>query len=146
MDEFSTSAAEGIFASYPEWRAHAREETHDGETYLVVEVPTPSSANVEHGLRIETYNSEFTVSFDFYHSHFDTWNVREVGSEHEAALPFVQAIISENVGVASWWRDTEWRGSTQFDRGERPQFQYAKDYNRLRLRSWRGSLNVDCDA
>ncbi|HZL95572.1 MAG TPA: hypothetical protein VFB99_18085 [Vicinamibacterales bacterium] len=146
MDAFSKSAAEQIFESYPEWKAYAREETYDGATYLVVDVPPPASANAEHGLRIDTHNDEITVSFDFYHSHFDTWNVREVGSEHEAALPFVQAILSEKVGVASWWRGTEWRGSTHFSRGERPHFEFAKDYNRLRVRSWQGNLNEDRDA
>ncbi len=102
MNNFSTSAAAEIFASYPEWRTYAREETHEGTTYLVVEVPAPSVANVEHGLRIDTYNDEITVCFDFLHYHFYTWNVPEPGFESEAALPFVQGILSESVGVASW--------------------------------------------
>jgi len=146
MNEFSRSVAKEIFESFPDWKAYAREETHDGSTYLVVDVPAPPSAKVEHGLRIDTYDDEVSVSFDFYHSHFDSWQVQEPSSEDEAALPFVQAILAERVGVASWWHGKDWRGSIQFNRGEQLKSDLVNDYDHLRVRSWQGRLNEDRDA
>ena len=111
----------------------------------MIEPPTPTSANVEHGLRIDTYNDEITVSFDAYHSHFDTWDA-EPGYEHVAALPFVRALLTEQIGIASWWHEDQWKGSSQLQRGERPAEEFVDGYNRIRVRSWQGALNEDRDA
>jgi hypothetical protein len=147
MNQFSAEVAEEIFASYPEWKPFARvEESSDGTMYLYVEVPSPALAQVEHGLTINTDNEEVTVSFDFYHSHFDSWKVREPDFEHQAALLFVQAVLSEEVAVASWWQGQEWRGSCQVFAGESPTPGVTQDFNRIRVRSWRGKRNEDRDA
>jgi len=147
MNQFSAAIADEIFASYPEWRSRAREETaQDGSTYLYVEVPAPAAANTTHGLEINTDNEEVTVSFDFYHSHFDCWKVRDHGFEHQAALPFVQAVLSERVAVASWWLDERWCGSCQLTADEEPDLTDVRDFNRIRVRSWQGSRNEDRDA
>jgi hypothetical protein len=147
MNEFSTTIAEEIFASYPEWRTRAREEdAQDGSTYLYIEVPTPAAANTTHGLEINTDNEEVTVTFDFYHSHFERWKVQESGFEHEASPPFVQALLSESVAVASWWQGEQWRGSCQLAVGEEPELTVAEEFNRIRVRSWQGNRNDDRDA
>ena len=147
MPTFATLAAEEIFATFPEWRLHSRDEqAEDGSKYVFVDVPAPAEANTSHGLTINTVNEEITVSFDFYHSHFDRWNVREAGYEYEAALPFVQSLLEEVVAVASWWNEDKWAGSCQVLAGEAPLMPVVKDYSHVRVRSWHGTLNADSDA
>lgn len=148
MDEFSAATAEEIFAAFPEWRTLARTERgEDGASFLVVEVRPPAEANVEHGLTIDTSNGEVTVGFDCYHSHFDQW----VGDgEHfgaQAALQFVKQILAERVSVVSWWLNEAWRGSAQMESGSSPEVpSWATDFNRVRVRSWRGTFNADTGA
>lgn len=150
MNTHSTTAAEALFEAFPEWRQFARTETsEDGGSYLVVEVPAPPEAKVEHGLVIDTSNEEVTVGFDCYHTHFDDW----VGDgEHfgtHAALQFISQVVSERVAVVSWWFNDVWRGSAQLDGDAKPDVPdwVRKDaINRIRVRSWRGSLNADIDA
>lgn len=148
MDAFSLAAANEIFDAFPEWRAFAREEhADDGSSFLVVQVTPPASANVEHGLVIDTSNDEFTVGFDCYHCHFDEW----VGDGDQfgtrAALEFVEQIINERVAVVSWWQDAEWRGSSQLVAGASPeQPSWQTTFNRVRIRSWRGTFNADIGA
>jgi hypothetical protein len=139
-----------LFAAFPGWRRFARTETaEDGGAYTVIEVPAPVAAKVEHGLFIDTSNQEVTVGFDFYHSHFDDWvgDVDCVGTQ--AALEFIKQVISERVAVVSWWNDDTWCGSVQIEAGttpEVPSWAAPGSYNRIRIRSWKGSYNVDRDA
>lgn len=146
----TSNAAEVLFREFPEWRAFAREETaDDGAPFLVVEVPAPSAANVEYGLVIDTSNNEVTVGFDGYHSHFDDC---VGGGEHfgmDAAVEFIKQIVSERVSVLSWWAGDAWRGSAQLKAGAAPAippWTTASDIDRVRVRSWNGSLNYDGSA
>lgn len=148
MDPFSLAAADEIFAAFPEWRALAREEqADDGTCFLVIEVKAPLEANVEHGLIVDTQNREVTVGFDCYHSHFDQW----VGDgDHfgtQAALEFIKQVLNERVAVVSWWQDEKWCGSSQVEAGTSPQPPWWQTrFNRIRIRSWKGTLNADISA
>lgn len=148
MDRFSQTTAEEIFASFPEWRALAREEqADDGSAFLVIEVAPPREANVEHGLIVDTANQEVTVGFDCYHSHYDQWvgDGEHVGTE--AALEFVKRIINERVAVVSWWQNELWRGSAQLEAGASPELpSWQTSFNRIRIRSWKGALNADVNT
>jgi hypothetical protein len=144
MDRFSEQAAEEFLAVFPEWRQFARtEQRGDGDSYFVLEVDPPAQAAVDHGLLVHTDNEEVTVGFDFYHSHFDS----AIGDgEHfgtAAAVEFVRQIIMERVAVASWWLDDAWKGSSQIEAGAQPTDSFAKEYNRIRVRSWKGTFNAD---
>jgi hypothetical protein len=109
----------------------------------VLLIDPPAEAAVDRGLLIHTDKGEVTVGFDFYHSHFDS----AVGDgEHfgtGAAIAFVRQIVSEQIAVVSWWRDDEWRGSSQVEAGAQPAALLVKEYNRVRVRSWKGSFNAD---
>ncbi len=148
MDPFSLTTADEIFAAFPEWQAFAREEpADDGSFFLLIQITPPSESNVEHGLFIDTQNQEVTVGFDYYHSHFDQW----IGDgDHfgiEAALEFVRQILNEEVAIVSWWEDETWRGSAQLEAGASPpQPSWQTSFNRIRIRSWKGTLNVDFSA
>ncbi len=146
----SPSAAEELFTAFPQWRSLARhEKAEDGSSYLVVEVQAPPEANVKHGLYIDTSNDEVTVGFDCYHSHFDDWTGDGEHFGTRAALEYIKQILSEKVGVISWWLNDEWRGSAQVEAGapsEKPKWATEGTFNRIRVRSWKGSLNADISA
>ena len=112
----------------------------------MVEVTSPVTADVKHGLVVDTSNEEITVGFDCYHSHFDEWVGDGESFGTLAALEFIKQVVSERVAVVSWWRDDEWCGSAQLEAGASPavpSWASSNSFNRIRIRSWKGSLNAD---
>jgi hypothetical protein len=104
---------------------------------------------VEHGLVIDTSNEEVTVGFDSYHSHFDDWGGDGDKFGTQAAIEFIKQIVSERTAVVSWWQGEEWRGSAQLESGAKlaePSWAAQGQYDRVRIRSWLGTLNADTDA
>jgi hypothetical protein len=147
MTPFSTRIREEILAAYPDWLAFAAWDTYKGsEPYLVVTVPPPQEAKTDHPLRISTWDDEVTVDFDYYHTHFDRWNPEEGDNQNTSALAYVNALLGEAVAVASWWQDGHCKVCAQVEpeASIKPPFDVA--YSRVRIRSWRGSLNKDYDA
>lgn len=142
------TSAEALFEAFPEWRAFARREVGErGSEYIVVKVEPPPEADVECGLRIDTANDEITVEFDFYHQHFDDWAGESSPFGTESALEFVRQILEQRVAIVSWWRDDECVASSTTNVGVPPeQPTWLGAYDRLRVRSWRGTFNVDSDA
>ena len=145
-----TKAPQELLHEFPHWAEFSRLETaDDGAGFVVIQVPAPLEANVEHGLIIDTSNNEVTVGFDCYHSHFDDFvgNGEHFGTK--AALEFIKQIISERVAIVSWWSGDTWRGSSQLEAGATPiipSWTTASDIDRVRVRSWNGALNYDGDA
>lgn len=139
-----------VLDAFPEWRSLVRKErTDDGSSVEVLEVQAPAGANVTHGLVIDTSNDEITVGFDVYHSHFDEWVGDGTHFGTMAALEFVRQIVSERVAVMSWWNGEQWCGSTQVEAGqalELPSWAGAPTIDRIRVRSWRGTLNADVEV
>jgi hypothetical protein len=150
MHSVTPAPEETLFAAFPEWRSLARSErADDGSTYVVIEVRAPPGANVEYGLIIDTSNQEVTVSFDFHHEHFDEWVGDGDRFGTEAAVELIRRIVSERIAVVSWWHGDSWAGSSQIEAGanpEMPSWAAPEAYNRVRIRSWNGSFNVDRDA
>jgi hypothetical protein len=147
LDAFSLKAKRELLAAFPEWSALVREERGtDGNSYLVIQVAPPQEADVEHGLHIHTDNSEVTVAFDCYHSHFDSCTGDGDHFCTLAAISFVQQLLSERIAVVSWWLNETWRGSAQIQAGTEPEASFVSDFNRVRIRSWRGTFNADRTA
>ena len=143
MDAFSERTAPRILAQFPDWRAHCREEEHNGACYFVVELPSPSESDLAHPLRIDTNNEEITVSLDYYHSHFDDFGA---GEARDDALCFIRDVLEEGVAVVSWWSAQEWCGSTVLRPGETPApGKHMASCKRVRIRSWQGTLDRDID-
>ena len=144
MTPFSTKIASEILSDFPKWKDFAKEEPDKGgSTFFLIEVPAPLGSNADHDLIIETENDEVTVSFDYYHSHFDSWHVEVEGREDLAARTFVDGLFEESIFVASWWEGKAWQGSCQTHQGEMPTFGIPRDFDRIRIRSWHGNLNED---
>ncbi len=140
MDEFSAAIAEELFADFPEWRIFAQElKADDGSQYLVVEVPSPKEADTPNGILITTNDTEITVSFDGYHSHFRHWRTTEPADYYRAAYVFVRSILNESVAIASCWNGERCLGASQVINGEL--FHMHFNFSRIRVRSWRGRHN-----
>ena len=148
MTDFSTRASEQLFARFPQWRQYAKSEAEaDGRPFIRVEVPAPAGANARSGLVVSTANDEVTVEFDYYHSHFDDMVGDGTNVGTEAALDLVAKLLAEKVAAVSWWNGEDWRGSTLIEAGEKPEpHDFTRPFNRVRVRSWKGTLNADVDA
>ena len=147
MDTFALIPNEQLFAAFPEWRALARRErAEDGSSYIFIHVLPPPAAKVHDGLLIHASDDEIAVSFDFYHAHF--YALTDDGEHFGtlAAIEFIKQILSERVAVVSWWLDDAWRGSAQLQAATSPEPPWwldAGSFNRIRVRSWRGSFNAN---
>ncbi len=147
----SQALAEQFFTEFPDWRALARrEKSSDGTEFLVIKVEPPPEAMVEHGLVIDTSNEEITIGFDAHHAHFNG-GVGDVGQfGTEAAIEFINQILSEQTAVVSWWLGDECCGSTTLEAGSQLTVPSGgvmeRQYDRVRVRSWLGTLNADNDA
>jgi hypothetical protein len=64
-------------------------------------------------------------------------------------MEFIKQIVSERVAVMSWWNGEQWCGSTQLEAGQKPELPSwagAPAIDRVRVRSWNGTLNADVDV
>lgn len=145
MDDFSSRIAPQILTAFPQWRTLAKEgRADDGSSYFVLRVDPPPESKAQHPLHIDTSNGEVTVGFDSYHSHYDQWTSDDGKTfGYDAAFDFVKKLLSEEVGVVSWWKDDTWLGSAQFKAGETPSPVFARAYTRACMRSWRGTYSRD---
>jgi hypothetical protein len=118
-----------------------------GSEYVLVEVTPPPAANVDEGLWIDTGNDEITVGFDGYHEHFDEWAGESSPFGTQSALEFVQQIVEERVAFLSLWHDDRRVGDEVMNAGEPVEPPTSTDTDdRIRVRSWRGTFNLDRDA
>lgn len=144
LDDYSSSVARELFADFPEWQQYAREEnTEDGVGYLVIEVPAPTASQASEGISVMTYNTEVTVSFDYYHSHFETWRSTTPDDEFWSALPFVKSLLNDAIAVASWWDGDQLLGACQAIDGQLPDKWLPKEFTLIRVRSWNGTHSED---
>ena len=136
-----------MLAAFPEWARYAAEETWKGsEPYLVVTVPAPGGASTTLPLRITTWDEEVTVYFDYYHTFFERWNPNPGDSKDQSALIYVREFLAEKIAVVSWWQDSHWKVSSQFEPGTPLSPPIKVAYTRVRIRSWKGTHNAESDA
>jgi hypothetical protein len=140
LDSFSARFGQELFGLYPQWREFARAEPVEGSVKccLIVEVPPPSGADIQHPLWISTERDEVTVGLDHYHMHFD-WPAREQVWSVDPML-FIAALLAEEVVVVSHWHGEQWTGSNS---GEWQQQVDVSPGVRARVRSWNGRRNRD---
>jgi hypothetical protein len=140
LEPFSKRYAQAIFAVYPEWKLFATEELRGEEDVLRIEVPSPLGQQ-NCTLTLGTWNGEITVYFNEFHSHFSSFSE---GDEWDQALPFINALLDEQIAIASYWRDGKHLGSSCFkiDTPD-PGASSFRRANQVRVRSWRGTYNKD---
>jgi hypothetical protein len=165
LDAFSRSFCELLFAQYPQWRSLTTNRRECGEhDYAMTFVPPPAEADLSDELWISTENSEVTVGIDYFHQHFNPWNIGSPPGgtaewdERVAALHFIHAIIGEELALVSLMMDDRCLGAWPEIRTAAialtpetlspensvwmplPEDRPAKT---LRIRSWNGTLNRD---
>ena len=144
LDDYSSSVASELFADFPEWQEFAREENYEnGAGYLVIEVPAPIVSQASEGISIMTYNTEVTVSFDYYHSHFETWRSTQPDNDFWSAFPFIRDLINDSIAVASWWNGDQLLGACEARNGQLPDKWRPQEYTLIRVRSWNGTHSED---
>jgi hypothetical protein len=141
LNDFAKVFAAALFSQYPEWRNHA-EINGSSRDCLVVTVPAPAAAHIDSPLRIYT-DDEVTIEFDGFHMHFDWPPVSPRANWSFDALSVVDAILSEIVGVVSWWEGVRQSVSATFRPGEPDGLRAPPGTTRVRKRSWQGTLNAD---
>lgn len=144
MSPFSIRIRNEVLASFPEWESYALEESwKNSAPYFVVTVPVNGETTETLPLRISTWDEEITVDFDYYHTHFERWNPEPGDSRHQSALLYVRELLAEHIAAASWWQGDQFRIASQWEPGTplEPKFKVA--YTRVRVRSWRGTLDSD---
>jgi hypothetical protein len=140
---------EPLLAAFPQWRDLVAHDRSAHGAYLVLRVEAPAAAETEHGLLIHTDNDEITISFDYYHAHFDSWNEFNGTQATDSALEFVRCLVGEEVAVLSWWWNDQWQGSAHVEvPGDvaPPSWANAGSWNRVRVRSWNGTHNRESAA
>jgi hypothetical protein len=146
MDSFTETVSAELFSRFPEWSQWSRlEKDEAGRTYLRVDVPALPEAEAISGLIVSTAEDEVTVQFDYYHAHYAfLFPPSESDEAEDAALSLIGQLLSEEVAVVSWWQGDQWRGSSLATAGEAPDnTEFVGSFNRVRMRSWRGTLNAD---
>ena len=135
LNEFSRGFADRLFAAHPEWRKHVEVST-DAEV-LAIEVPSPN-ALARTGLCIDTDADEVTVGFDQFHSHFYMRSDDEI---YDAALTFIESILSEQTVVLVYHQGDDWAKSMCVGKCE-PWPRPAPGQTRV-VRSWKGTLDSE---
>jgi hypothetical protein len=145
LDNFSRDVAKLLFRHFPQWQGLAKiEPAEDGSAYLRLEVEAPPESAADHGLCVTTSDGQMTVEFDYYHGYFGG-QINDGGAEY--AVGFVLDLLSEKIPVISWWHKCElvaW--STIKDGKPLLSDDLVEPYDRIRIRSWNGTLNADRDA
>jgi hypothetical protein len=135
LNEFSQGFADRLFAAHPEWRKYV-DESADAEV-LAIEVPSPNGCS-ESGLRLYTDDDEVTVGFDRFHSHFFGREDEEI---YDAALAFIDGILSEAVVVLVYHEGERWAKSMCVDVND-PWPLPEPGQTRV-VRSWKGTLDAE---
>jgi hypothetical protein len=156
LDEMSQSFAKRLFELHPDLQPYARAQDggHDSRLkWLKVEVPSPAGSSLRGPLYVDT-DDEITIALDYWHSHFD-WPSNHPDRLKDDALQVIEALLVERVAVVSHWAGDEWAGSALAEVGpdlesevKRPGWPgasktVARQITRVRVRSWRGTLDRD---
>jgi hypothetical protein len=141
LNDFSQVFADSLFARHPEWRAHAG-TYGEADDCLVLKVPAPERSQAEGPLLIHA-DAEVTVGFDFHHCHFNWPPDFGETDRNINALSFIDALLTEEIGVVTWWRQETMSLSTTFTADESDRLEPPPGATRVRRRSWNGTLNAD---
>ncbi|MBD1865635.1 MULTISPECIES: hypothetical protein [Trichocoleus] len=151
LNDYSQRFANVLFQAFPQWEPFSTvevENEQETEGYLQVKVPAPISGLlpselIEHDddfLCIDT-DGEVTVSYDYYHCHFDRYSdIPEEQGFHEA-IEFILALVKEEICIVVGMNRGQWCGSTSFKAGEEPNLSSVKAYPTVYIRSWQGTYN-----
>ncbi|MGO4387733.1 hypothetical protein AB4Y85_09370 [Microvirga sp. 2YAF29] len=133
-----------IEAQFPQWLAHVR-AFHDkdaNQDFLELTIPDASGVGNEHPLEISTWGQEITVSFGDFHIHFP-WSEEYIeAAESNRVVNYLQAILDENIIIASVWAEGRMKLSSTILSNELTKFtDVPPGDHELRIASWRGTYD-----
>lgn len=111
---------------------------------FAISVPPPLGSDLARPLHIAEVGDEVTISLDFSHIHMG-WPIvagAEIGYLWSDPLTMVEAILDERVVSTSGWIDDRLRVGSLHE-ADRPLNFYVPNLQRIRVRSWNGSLDRD---
>jgi hypothetical protein len=131
-------------AHFPQWLEHVRilRDEDVGQDFLGLTIPDPSEITHEYPLEISTWGEEITIFFGDFHTHF-SWPEGFDGSDrHSQIVDFLQALLNEDIIIASVWKDDRMKLSSTAHPGDLTRFADvpAGDHE-LRIASWRGTYD-----
>ncbi|QEY12197.1 hypothetical protein [Cellvibrio sp. KY-YJ-3] len=143
LTEFSNEVKTQFFESFPALVKLEHKIVENEECAFCIEIKAPSP-KAEHPLCIDTSGEEVTVSFDAYHAHFNEFFGE---SEYGTAFEFITQIIGGEFAVVSYWRESQWCGSSLLRKENFPinneNYPYA---NKIQIRSWAGNLDSEIEC
>ncbi len=157
LDGYSRFSVPLILARFPDWEPLARVMPRPDGAGGTVEfaVPCPSAA-VESGLRISTADEELSVGFHTHHTHFAEHDHRASAEKIQAGLDHAADILSERLGVVSWYCGDALAGSRMValphaaplpglldDVRATALAGIVEECDRVTLRSWSGRFDRD---
>ena len=128
MNEFSENFLKLLESKWPDWKGKAKPV---GE-YFEFEIPSGGDHGVK--LTIDTDEDEVTIGFGNYHCHWDGLGFETLEDEWKDAIQFIDGIVSNNIKVVSWFKESRWCGSSWVYSGET----YEPDcaFDKIVYQSW----------
>lgn len=142
MNSFQSETLEKIRRRFPEWKAISKPAAHQiGEEIFVFEIQSPLQAGGNSILKVFVDTKGITVSFDAFHSHFNSWMDSKA---LKSAQLFIEGLLDETIAIVSWWDDDRLDGASSFFPKKRlPQAGTRSRFNRQVIRSWKGTYNSE---
>ncbi|MDQ2732509.1 MAG: hypothetical protein M3Y56_12685 [Armatimonadota bacterium] len=150
LDDYAQRFANELFEAIPEWWQYVLDEfpeifTKPVKGCLIVKVPAPvqvSSPLFGDWLLIDTCDGEVTVTFDYYHTHFDCFSDVPEELGFREAIEFIQSFVKEEFCVVVTMDGDKWLGSTTVKPDEEPDLSWLKfPCERVYIRSWKGTYD-----
>ena len=140
----NTDVLRFLEANFPQWLLYVRtlEDKDDDQDFLELTIPDPPGVSHEHPLQISTWGEEVTVSFGEYHTHFPWPQGYDGSSSPDQVLNFVQALLHEDIVIASVWTEGRCKMSSPIRSNDLERYHpIAGGDHELRFRSWRGTYD-----
>lgn len=128
MNEFSRNFLKLVESKWPEWKGIA----NSVGDYFEFEVSSIGDPEIK--LTIDTDEDEVTIGFGNYHCHWDGLDFDSLEAEWKDAIEFIDGIVSNNIQIVSWFKESKWRGSSWVHTGE--SYEPGCSFDNLVYQSW----------
>ncbi len=145
LDEGSRDLAGRLLSAYPQWWTFSKIERYADEDadHLAIKVQAPEPRDLASPLWVEIGVGGAVIGFDHTHGHY-SWPPHQgrTGVWFDP-LALIDAILQENVAAASEWHGGWLSASRWTERGQDPRQRPRYGADRIRVRSWTGTLDRD---
>jgi hypothetical protein len=149
FNQYSQQVVNLFLRAFPEW-SDLILQSGDESGVLEFQLEPPSQ-NIIHGLWVSTDGDEVTVAFHTHHIHFTYYDGHRSFTDHiEGAIEHIQELLSDQIGVISWYQDDRFLCSATFYSENTTALnellaRYLPDPTRIEIRFWSGQKDQDLD-